>query len=38
MHRNDTALHDELVDVLNVLIAEAPKVYSINFLNNTIYI
>lgn len=29
MHRNDTALHDELVDVLDVLIAEAPKVYEI---------
>ena len=29
MHRNDTALHDELVDVLNVLIAEAPKVYEL---------
>ena len=29
MHRNDAALHDELVDVLNVLIAEAPKVYEL---------
>ena len=29
MHRNDTALHDELVDVLDVLIAEAPKVYEL---------
>ena len=29
MHRNDTALHDELVDVLNVLISEAPKVYEL---------
>ena len=29
MHRNDTALHDELVDVLNVLIAEAPKAYEL---------
>lgn len=29
MHRNDTALHDELVDVLNVLITEAPKVYEV---------
>lgn len=29
MHRNDTALHDELVDVLNVLIAEAPKAHEL---------
>lgn len=27
MHRNDTALHDELVDALDVLIAEASKAY-----------
>lgn len=29
MHRNDTALHDELADALDVLIAEAPKVYEL---------